>query len=84
MTDAIDDVQIAPAAAIGATLEGATERQKDPHAKGSLSWLSWIAARLGGWNCYYKPPGRKTMARGWERLAAMLDGFTIARKLQDV
>jgi Transposase DDE domain len=83
-TDVIDDVQIEPAAAIGATLEGATERQKNPHAKGSLSWLSWIAARLGGWNCYYKPPGPKTMARGWERLAAMLDGFTIARKLRDV
>jgi len=83
-TDVIDGVQIEPVAAIGTTLEGATERQKNPHAKGSLSWLSWIAARLGGWNCYYKPPGPKTMARGWERLAAMLDGFTIARELQDV
>jgi Transposase DDE domain len=83
-TDVIDGVQIEPVGAIGATLEGATERQKNPHAKASLSWLSWIAARLGGWNCYYKPPGPKTMARGWERLAAMLDGFTIARELQDV
>jgi hypothetical protein len=26
--------------AIGASLEGKTERQKNPHAKGSLAWLS--------------------------------------------
>ncbi len=39
---------------------------------------SWITARLGGWNGYYKPPGPKTMADGWRRLAAMLDGYAIA------
>jgi hypothetical protein len=27
-----------------------------------------------GWNGYSKPPGAKTMADGWRRLAAMLDG----------
>jgi hypothetical protein len=52
---------------------------------GSLSWLSWIVSRLGGWNCYYSPPpGPKTMARGWQRLAEMLDGFTLAQELQHV
>jgi hypothetical protein len=30
----------------------------------SLAWLAWIATRLGGWNCYYKPPGPKTMRAG--------------------
>jgi len=63
---------------IGKTLEGATERQKNPHAPGSLAWLSWIVARLGGWNCYYKPPGPKTMAEGWKQLAAMTAGAIIA------
>ena len=70
--------------AIGASLEGKTERQKNPHAKGSLVWLSWIVARLGGWNCYYRPPGPKTIARGWDRFASMLDGFTLAQRIQHV
>lgn len=77
-TDVIAPGQIELAAAIGASLEGRTERQKNPWEKGSLSWLAWIAARLGGWNCYYKKPGPKTMADGWKRLQAMLEGAAIA------
>jgi hypothetical protein len=67
------------AEAIGPTLEGKTQRQKNPHPPRSLPWLSWIVARLGGWNCYYKPPGPKTMAAGWDRLVAMAAGFHIAK-----
>jgi hypothetical protein len=77
-TDAIDASLIEPAGAIGKTLEGKTERQRNPHTPGTMGWLSWIAARLGGWNCYYKKPGPKTMAAGWRRLAAMIAGFVIA------
>ena len=77
-TDVIDAKLIEPVAAIGKTLEGKTKRQQNPHAKGTLGWLSWIAARLGGWNCYYKKPGPKTMAIGWRQLAAMIAGFVIA------
>jgi hypothetical protein len=77
-TDVIDESQIEAVATIGKTLEGKTERQKNPHKHGSLSWLAWITARLGGWKCYYKPPGPKTMACGWRRLADKLDGFNIA------
>jgi Transposase DDE domain len=83
-TDVIAAEQIDAAAAIGTRLEGATERQKNPHAKGSLPWLAWIVARLGGWNCYYKPPGPKTMARGLDRLAGRLEGFRIAHDAQHV
>lgn len=77
-SDVIDAELIEPAAAIGKTLEGKTARQQNPHAKGTLGWLSWIAARLGGWNCYYKKPGPKVMALGWRQLAAMISGFVIA------
>jgi len=77
-TDVIDQSLIEATAAIGETLEGKTARQKNPHPHGSLSWLAWITARLGGWHGYYKPPGPKTMADGWRRLAAMLDGYAIA------
>jgi len=77
-TDAIAPEHIQLAAAISDSLEGATERQKNPWKKGSLSWLAWIAARLGGWNCYYGKPGPKTMAHGWKRLQAMLEGAALA------
>src|SRR6202453_2517921 len=78
-TDVIDAALLSVAEAIGPTLEGNTERQKNPHPRHSLAWLSWIIARLGGWNCYYKPPGPKTMRAGWARFATMAAGFTIAK-----
>jgi hypothetical protein len=59
-------------------LEGKTLRQQNPHLPGSLAFVAWIAARLGGWNCYYKPPGPKTMRDGWNRLAATLEGYALA------
>lgn len=80
-TDVIAPQDIDAAAALSATLEGATARQKNPHAKGSLAWLSWIVARLGGWNCYYKPPGPKTMARGLDRLIDRIEGFKLAAEM---
>ena len=81
-TDVIDPDLLPVAEAIGATLEGKTERQKNPHPPYSLAWLAWIAARLGGWNCYYKPPGPKTMRAGWARFEAMAGGFAIAAAMQ--
>jgi hypothetical protein len=77
-TDVIAPEEIEAATAISTTLEGATTRQKNPHPNGSLAWLAWIAARLGGWNCYYKPPGPKTMARGLDRLVDRIAGYRIA------
>lgn len=79
-TDVIDADEIAAVAAIGAELEGRTARQQNPWPEGSLAWLAWIVARLGGWNCYYRPPGPKTMANGWRRLAERLAGFAAAER----
>lgn len=79
MTDVVDAVFAAPLAAISRSLEGRTLRQKNPHPPTSLAFVAWIAARLGGWNCYYKPPGPKTMHAGWNQLAAMLHGYAIAQ-----
>jgi hypothetical protein len=67
-TDAIPAEHIKDVAALGLTLEGRTERQKNPWKIGTLSWLTWIVARLGG----YKKAGPKTMADGWKQLHAML------------
>ena len=81
-TDVIDATLLPIAQTIGATLEGRTQRQKNPHPDRSLAWLAWIIARLGGWNCYYKPPGPKTMHAGWAQFATMAAGFTIAKTMQ--
>ena len=83
-TDVADEDLITAAEAIGPTLEGKTARQKNPHQIRSLAWLAWIAARLGGWNCYYKPPGPKTMRLGWSRLAERAEGYLLARAMQNV
>ena len=83
-TDVIAANQVAAAGAIGKRLEGATARQRNPHPNGSLAWLAWIIARLGGWNCYYKPPGPKTMARGLDRLFDRIEGYEIAQETRHV
>jgi hypothetical protein len=77
-TDVIDAALLPAAEAIAPTLEGKTARQQNPHPRHSLPWLAWIIARLGGWNCYYKPPGPKTMRAGWAQFASMAAGFLIA------
>jgi Transposase DDE domain len=77
-SDVIDAAFAVPLQRLSAKLEGKTARQKNPHSEGSLAFVSWIAARLGGWNCYYKPPGPKTMRDGWNQLAAILQGYVLA------
>jgi hypothetical protein len=78
MSDVLDPGCVQAVAALSKSKERATARQKNPHPQGSLAWLAWVVARYGGWNCYGKPPGPKTMAKGWERFAATLSGFIIA------
>jgi Transposase DDE domain len=68
--------------AISARLEGKTERQKNPHPKGSLAFAAWVIARLGGWTGYYDKPGPKTMRRGLEDFQRIKYGTTL--ELQNV
>ena len=77
-TDVIDATFAVALERLSKKLEGKTARQKNPHPADSLAFVAWIAARLGGWNCYYKPPGPKTMRDGWNTLAATLHGYTLA------
>jgi hypothetical protein len=76
--DVIDDTFTVALQRLSKKLEGKTKRQKNLHPAGSLAFVAWITARLGGWNCYYKPPGPKTMRDGWTRLAATLEGYALA------
>ena len=85
LTDVIaDSVEVPALQAINTTLEGRTQKLKNPHDPASLAWCAWIAARLGGWSGYtskgYKPPGPKIMARGLKRLDAMVEGNLLANR----
>jgi hypothetical protein len=63
--------------AFNAQLEGKTQKQKNPHPKGSLAYAAWVCARLGGWNCYYGKPGPITMLNGWREFQAARRGAAI-------
>ena len=63
-------------------LEGATERQKNPHPKGTLAFAAWVIARLGGWTAYYGKPGPKVMRIGLEDFRRIKYGTTL--RLQNV
>jgi len=64
------------------TLEGKTERQKNPHPARSLARACWVVARLGGWNCYHKPPGPITFRRGMEQFHAIHRGRLLGSNLE--
>jgi hypothetical protein len=82
--DVADPAERPALQAISTSLEGRTEKLKNPFDPTSLAWYAWIAARLGGWSGYtskgYKPAGPKTMARGLKRLDAMVDGWMLANR----
>jgi len=84
MSDVLDQNLAGEVAILVRSREGATAKQKNPHPQGSLAWLSWVVARYGGWNCYGKPPGPKTMAYGWPRFAATLCGVILAKAQENV
>ena len=77
-TDILDPVFRTAVKALSDKLEGKTDRQKNPHPVYTLAYVAWVCARLGGWNCYYKPPGPKTMRTGWSVLSQTLTGYTLA------
>jgi hypothetical protein len=78
-SDVIAPDRVAVAEALVRELEGKTAAQKNPHEHGSLAWLSWIIARLGGWKGYKseRPPGPITMGHGWKQFEAIAHGWDL-------
>jgi hypothetical protein len=74
IADVFDEEDRPVIEAIGKTLQGRTERQKNPHRPGLLAHAAWICGRLGGWTGYYGKPGPIVLVRGYARLMAMIDG----------
>ena len=77
LRDVLDPADRPALEAICRTLEGKTDKQKNPHPRGSLAYTSWVCARLGGWTGYYGKPGPIVMIKGLQDLKAMLQGWSI-------
>jgi hypothetical protein len=62
-------------------VEGKTLKQKNPYDKKTLSWASWIIARLGSWYPGAShPPGAITMYEGLKKFSAMFEGWEMLHK----
>ena len=84
LTDAFEAADIPLIEAFSAKLEGKTQKQKNPHPKGSLAFAAWVCARLGGWNCYYGKPGPITLLKGWNIFQAAKQGAALMAGGKDV
>jgi hypothetical protein len=74
VSDVLDPEDIPLLEACCAQLEGKTQRQKNPHPRGSLAYAAWVCARLGGWTGYYGKPGPIVMLQGWLEFQARKRG----------
>lgn len=65
-------------AILNTRLQGATQRQKNPHPIHSLAGAAWVIAKLGGWNEYQsRPPGPITLFNGLTYFHALAQGFAL-------
>lgn len=64
---------------INLTVEGATEKQRNPHPPNSMAYATWVIARLGGWSVYNKkrPPGPITIMNGLVQFQIAFKGYSL-------
>jgi hypothetical protein len=76
-TDIVDPDDQPALERVNQDLEGKTEKQKNPHPKGTLAFAGWVFARLGGWTGYYGKPGPIVMLRGLTQFHAIKHGWSL-------
>ena len=79
LEDVLEADEQATVEAVSARLEGKTEKQKNPHPRGSLAFAAWVCARLGGWTGYYGKPGPVVMLKGLHQFRAIQHGWSLAQ-----
>lgn len=79
--DAFDAQEVELLQQVLPTLEGKTDKQKNPYPPCSLAWAAWIIARLGGWKGYAseRKPGPITLLHGLQTFSALQQGWMLAR-----
>jgi Transposase DDE domain len=77
LTDALDPADRPALERVCRSLEGKTDKQKNPNPEGSLAYAAWVMARLGGWTGYYGKPGPIVMLRGLTRFHAIKHGWSL-------
>lgn len=82
LADAFDPADQPILETLSTQLEGKTERQKNPHPRGSLAFAGWVIGRLGGWTGYYGKPGPQVMRQGLDDFQRIKYGTTL--RLQNV
>ncbi|NJN57312.1 MAG: IS4 family transposase [Leptolyngbyaceae cyanobacterium SL_5_9] len=61
------------------TLEGRTQKQRNPYPPYILAWASWLIARLGGWSGLQsqRPPGIRTLFKGLQKFEGIFQGWAL-------
>jgi hypothetical protein len=77
LTDAFDPADQPALERVCQSLQGKTEKQKNPQPRGSLAYAAWVFARLGGWTGYYGKPGPIVMLRGLTQFHAIKHGWSL-------
>ncbi len=77
LSDALDPDDQPVLERVNQDLEGKTQKQKNPHPRGSLAFAAWVFARLGGWTGYYGKPGPIVMLRGLTKFHAIKHGWAL-------
>lgn len=77
LADAFDPADRPALERVCQSLQGKTDKQKNPHPQGSLAYAAWVFARLGGWTGYYGKPGPIVMLRGITQFHAIKHGWNL-------
>lgn len=83
LTDAFDAEDRSLLEALNRSVEGNTQKQRNPHPPGTLAYAAWTCGRLGGWTGYYGQPGPIVLLRGWQKFQAAKQTL-VALGFQDV
>jgi hypothetical protein len=77
LEDALDPDDRPALEVVSRSLEGKTQKQKNPHPNGSLAYAAWVFARLGGWTGYYGKPGPVVILAGMIQFQSMKRGWAL-------